>query len=183
MVKNLHVFDFDNTLFRSPLPPDWWPSGKGWWGSIESLSPPLVPKDPGHEWWIDRTVSAMRRSISNQETYTVVLTGRIAARFTMRVNELLRNNGITPHEVILLTRGPTDSYKIVEMRRLVSGLDGLETVEIWEDRLNHLARFTHEIGKLGVTVVPHAVVEDSMDIDESDPAVQHARQQYLSQRR
>ena len=75
----LHFFDFDGTLFRSPFPPEWWPwpGGTKWWSWEESLTEPCVPERPGREWWNGPIVQQAKKSIKDPNVYAVLATGRI----------------------------------------------------------------------------------------------------------
>ena len=74
-MAELHLYDFDGTLFRSPQRPDWW--GKdSWIMSPESLGPPCVPLKPGRDWWIGKTVQAAKQSIGDRDTWAILCTGR-----------------------------------------------------------------------------------------------------------
>ena len=63
----IHIFDFDGTLFRSPLPPPLWKGG--WWSKPESLNAPCVPEEPDESWWILDTVSQAKDSIANSNVF------------------------------------------------------------------------------------------------------------------
>ena len=74
MSTELHIYDFDGTLFRSPHQPAVWEGD--WWSDPASLLPPCVPEKPGSEWWIASTVSSAKRSISDSDVFAVMMTGR-----------------------------------------------------------------------------------------------------------
>jgi len=95
----LAVFDFDGTLFRSPEAPIW--AGKGWFVNVESLGPPCVPEKPEPNWWVSNTVSAARGAISDQNTWAVLITGRVDSIFRWRIPELLKAAGLNFDEVHL----------------------------------------------------------------------------------
>lgn len=155
-IKTLAVFDFDNTLFRSPLPP---PTHKGgWWSRPESLGPPHVDEKPGHDMWNTRVVAAARKAISDPTTYSVLMTGRLHYRFSKRVNELLRMQGLH-FDAVYLNPGDsaTELFKKTRIREMVE-TTGAEHVEIWEDRRNHLDSFCHMVTQeLGLTCGPNFV--------------------------
>lgn len=106
MPSELHIFDFDGTLFRSPtntpenqrkyeqktgIP---WivskalsrelsakhgkfvPMRSGWFGRVETLEPPLVPDPAPPEWFIKSSVDALQQSRVNPDAVTLVMTGR-----------------------------------------------------------------------------------------------------------
>jgi hypothetical protein len=106
MQTEIHVFDFDGTIFNSPEDhPDnykkyeeltgipWiitketsaeltkklgYPvkTRKGWWGKGETLEPPLVPNPAPIEWFNSEVVGDFIQSKSNQNAVTLLLTGR-----------------------------------------------------------------------------------------------------------
>lgn len=150
----LHMFDFDNTLFHSPHPPEGW--AKGWWGQLDSLTPPMVPEDPGPEWWIGPTLAAAKRAISDPHSIAVVITGRIQ-KFTPVVKSLLRSVGLTFDAVYLSKGGPTDAYKIRVLGDLLDQYPEVTRVDLWEDRADHLLKFVAFVESRGVEAVPHLV--------------------------
>ena len=92
-MSELHVYDFDGTLFRSPHAPAVW--DKDWWSDPASLLPPCVPEKPGNEWWISSTVGSAKRSISDPDVFSIMMTGRKdQSAFRYRVPELLRQKGL-----------------------------------------------------------------------------------------
>ena len=104
-MNELHIYDFDGTLFNSPtdtpenhrryeeltgIP---WiitkeksvelsqkhgkkiKSRRGWWGQSETLEPPLVPKPAPPEWFNISVVESLTLSKENQQAITLILTG------------------------------------------------------------------------------------------------------------
>ncbi|KAJ3181727.1 hypothetical protein HDU87_000745 [Geranomyces variabilis] len=100
-ITALHVFDFDSTLFRSPLPNRaiWSDtlrgaliSDCGWFQDSRTLESPYVPTAPGPEWWHAETVAEIARSrAAASTTLRVLLTGRRRDRFYARVREMCRS--------------------------------------------------------------------------------------------
>lgn len=90
--KKLAIFDFDSTLFFSPLlsPTIWHPQlisiatsesvyGPGWWRDIRSLDIGPFEKLQKNAWegyWNEKIVQEARDCIQDPNTMTVVLTGR-----------------------------------------------------------------------------------------------------------
>lgn len=105
-MDELHVYDFDGTLFNSPtdtpenhkryeeltgIP---WTIDKktseelsnktgktihprsGWWGRPETLEPPLVPIPAPVDWFNKAVVSALNESKANESAIVLLLTGR-----------------------------------------------------------------------------------------------------------
>lgn len=156
MIKSLHVYDFDGTLFRSPEEPPWW-HHKGWWTDPASLKSPCVPSQPPDDWWVGSVLKRAKESIADEETYTVLLTGRRDGTFNSRVKVLLSQAELEFDEVHLSTQEDSQAFKIAELKRLVKEHPDLETVEMWEDRPGQLPPFKYVIESAGIKFVAHKV--------------------------
>lgn len=160
----VHFFDFDNTLFRSPVKPDWWDAKRKWWSDPASLDPPCVPAHPGAEWWIQPVVAAAKQSTRNPNVYAVLLTGRHDRVYRWRVPELLRQAGLNFDEVNLAPgEASTLSWKLGMMKRILSRFPEARTVHIWEDR-DHIADFEKQAQRLGFAVESHRVSEPDQQV-------------------
>ena len=139
----LHLFDFDGTLFRSPDPPEWWPwpGGTKWWSWEESLTEPCVPERPGREWWNGPIVQQAKKSIKDQNVYAMLATGRIDAVFRWRVPELLKLAGLSFDEVHMSPGGATLTFKTNLVKRILRRHPAIGAVHIWDDRKEHLRGF------------------------------------------
>jgi hypothetical protein len=106
MPTEIHVFDFDGTIFNSPedtpenhkkyeqltgIP---WiitnelskelteklgrpiKARKGWWGKAETLEPPLVPNPAPADWFNSKVIADFNESKANKDAATLLLTGR-----------------------------------------------------------------------------------------------------------
>lgn len=142
---HLAVFDFDGTLFASPLRPSWWP-WQGFWGRPESLSPPYVPERPDADWWVPGVVAAAKKAISDPGTYTVLLTGR-PPKLSHRIKELLHGAGLRFDEYHF-SNDDTLTFKVRVIESLVGKLQP-ESVTLWEDREEHLSTFDAALKALG----------------------------------
>ena len=71
----LHVYDFDDTLFDSPLPPDK-AEAKGWWIDPGSLMPPVVPEGTEKQ-RAGAAVPDAHRSAADRKTHAVLVSGRV----------------------------------------------------------------------------------------------------------
>ena len=154
-MRRLSVFDFDGTLFKSPEKPvDW---ATGWWGNPASLSAPIVPERPGAEWWNAHVVEAAQRDSADPETVSLLLTGRLAKRFTVRLTELLAQAELSFDRVILSTGGDTEAHKLLMIGEFLSVYPTIVEVDIWEDRHEHLTKFTNFACERGKFVRPFLV--------------------------
>ncbi|CCK72121.1 uncharacterized protein KNAG_0J00380 [Huiozyma naganishii CBS 8797] len=98
-VKKLHVYDFDNTLFRSPNPnealytsrlygsvmqPDTPQNVGGWWDNpypLEVAAKLLESSDDPYLYWNKRMLNLAALSNSSPDTLSIILTGRKENRF------------------------------------------------------------------------------------------------------
>ena len=137
----LHVFDFDGTLFKSPLRPDWWPM-LGWWGKPESLEPPCVPQDPGPEWWTP-VVAEAQASIADPKAHCILMTGRLEKRFPARVHDLLSQVGLGFDKTFLTVggKGGTIGFKTRVIGSILDSHPEIQTLRVWDDRGEHMPAF------------------------------------------
>ena len=155
MVKELHVFDFDGTLFRSPLPnPKNFSKAEigaikskgGWFHLPPSLCPPAVPHEPEEEWWINHIKERAHEILGRKDCRAVLLTGR-GLLFTDRVKEITTGAGLDFHSYHLKPPGNnTLPWKCDLISGLVKDLrvetdSALAELHIYEDRVRHFERF------------------------------------------
>jgi len=163
MRNELHVYDFDGTLFRSPHAPAVW--DKDWWSDPASLLPPCVPEKPGSERWISSTVGSAKRSISDPDVFSIMMTGRKdKSAFRYRVPELLRQKGLN-FDAVHLDQGSGNSLggKIKTIFKYLSRYPFIDTVRIWDDRGSHLRQFKSLLEREGYTVHVDHVRARSLD--------------------
>ena len=109
-MAELHLYDFDGTLFRSPHQPMVWEGD--WWNDVRSLMPPCVPDRPGAKWWVGSTVSSAKQSIGDSDVFAVLSTGRLdRSGFRYRIPELLKQKGLNFDEVHLAPPQGTLNFK------------------------------------------------------------------------
>jgi len=178
-VPELHLYDFDGTLFRSPDEPSWW--GKdNWIFNPASLGPPCVPDTPGADWWNGPVVSSAKQSIADADTWTILCTGRpqgVGNRW--RIPELLKQAGLVFDEVFLNPGLDTEDFKKKTITRILRQYPDIDTVQVWEDRGEHLAAFMHHVEGLGKAGVPHLIKGPHHDVvctpDDMRDAVNEGR--------
>ncbi len=140
----LYIFDFDGTLFRSPMKPALWQGS--WWGNMSSLSHPCVPQTPPDDWWVSDTVSAARAAINDPSALSIMMTGRKKTEeMYLRVGELLSSAGLSFHEVILSDDFNTKSFKSGEISKIILENPTINFVKIYDDRPGYLEEYSNLI--------------------------------------
>lgn len=167
-VNNLHIYDFDNTLFSSPLPNPqlWHPSTigllqayevfahGGWWHNpdiLASTGEGIEKEEPRawKGWWNDIVVQLAETSIQEEDTLTVLLTGRGESNFADLINRIVKSRGLDFDMVVLKPEvGPnqqqfisTMDFKQVFLRDLVLTYRHAQNIRIYEDRVKHVKGF------------------------------------------
>jgi len=158
VITEIHLFDFDGTLFRSPEPPPGYPDGDEWWPNPASMKPPHVPEKPGASYWIKESVQGLRKAIARPRAFTAVLTARMYP-LRERITELLDQQGLHPDDVILNESDHRASgYKIAEMTYLTRQIPTANVIHFWEDKVADLKGFQrYAERRLGKGFVPHLI--------------------------
>ncbi|KAI9310973.1 hypothetical protein BX666DRAFT_1125855 [Dichotomocladium elegans] len=163
----LAIFDFDSTLFYSPLlsPSIWHPTlvhavtnegqlGPGWWRDIRSLE--LGADVENSRWdgfWNPEVVRQARECIADESTLTVVLTGRRVHPFFDKVSAMLASQNLR-FDMTCLRPDPenpevdnqsvfasTMEFKLAFILHLLHRVPSLSTVTMWDDRPHHVKKF------------------------------------------
>lgn len=152
--RRLVIYDFDGTLFNSPdreagelayleatgqtLP------FPGWWGRLESLSPPIVPEIPGEEWLIPGTIAAYREDAKDENSELCLMTGR-PFKNRKRVIAICDNFDLKFHHYYFRGQPGQKGRDTLEIKaNFIEGdlIHGeLAVLEIWEDRPEHTSAF------------------------------------------
>ncbi|KAJ3183680.1 hypothetical protein HDU85_002109 [Gaertneriomyces sp. JEL0708] len=183
-ITRLLIFDFDSTLFHSPLPStELWSDTLagaligdcGWFSEPKTLQPPYIPDAPSEEWWDPEVVRAAREGIKDkQRTLTVLLTGRRHDLFGDRIIKMCQ--ALNPplkfdllffregHNVDPQWRHPTTlDFKLGVLRSLLKHFPMIDHIELYDDRKRHLDLFAKELqvlckkGKVKSFLVKHVV--------------------------
>ncbi|KAF9995343.1 hypothetical protein BGZ79_010965 [Entomortierella chlamydospora] len=107
-LHTVHVFDFDQTLFRSPLPnPALWDTsfigqmvswntcGPGWWHNPATLDlGPEAEASIWDGWWNEDLVAEITRSSNNPECLTILLTGRCGPVYNDQLIRMIQAKGL-----------------------------------------------------------------------------------------
>ncbi len=157
----MSFFDFDNTLFRSPMKPALWKGS--WWASPLSLSPPIVPEIPDESWWIQETVSAAKAAIADPNTFSVCLTGRQDHVYRGRIPYLLHDAGLNFDMVKLSNGNDTFEFKSREILELIRKHPFVSKIGLWDDKATFLTGYKAliESDDPEIEVTIHHVVAES----------------------
>ena len=167
-IKAIHVYDFDNTLFRTPLPnpqiwngptmgqlanPDVFVNG-GWWHDSRILA----ATGEGHEkeepkawagWWNEKIVELVQLSEQQPDALTVLLTGRSESGFSELIKRMAKAKGLDFDLVSLKPAvGPNNErfsstmhFKQMFLKALMETYKQAEEIRIYEDRVKHVKGF------------------------------------------
>lgn len=145
--RKISVFDFDGTLVDTPLAspenkqkwadyygkPEW--PYLGWWGRDESLDTKVWDMEP-----IGEVYNDYQKQVSNPETVTVLLTGRLQKQADL-VKKITDSIGYKFDYYLFNGRGHTLDNKINHLNDLLVKYPDVRDIELWDDRLEHFADF------------------------------------------
>lgn len=167
-IRSVHIYDFDNTLFASPLPnkqiwngptlgqlqnPDLFVNG-AWWHdpAILACTGEGIEKEEPRAWdgwWNEQIVSLVELTMQQSDALNVLLTGRSESRFADLVQRIVASRKLDFHMVCLKPAvGPrgqkfssTMLFKQELLKDLVYTYREAEEIRIYEDRPRHVAGF------------------------------------------
>ncbi|KAK2593728.1 hypothetical protein QQS21_008546 [Conoideocrella luteorostrata] len=167
-IKALHVYDFDNTLFKTPLPnPALWNgqtigllatqeafSNGGWWHDNRILAATgdgLEKEEPRAwaGWWNEKVVDLARLTIKQPDALCVLLTGRSEKSFSELVKKMVAAKGLEFDIVSLKPQvSPTNQrfqstmhFKQLFLNSLLETYKQAAEIRVYEDRPKHTAGF------------------------------------------
>jgi hypothetical protein len=185
-IKALHVYDFDNTLFCSPLPnPLIWHQSTigllqtyetlafgGWWhdNSILAATGEGLEKEEARAWeghWNETVRELVELSTGSKETLTVLLTGRGETNFADLVNRICNSRKLDFDLVVLKPEvGPagqrfdsTMNFKQEFFKELVFTYHSADEIRVYEDRPKHVKTFKEFFERLNKSFLSHRVDE------------------------
>jgi len=147
--KRLNIFDFDGTIFYSPVPnPNLWGDktlgklkadykmgGYGWYQNILSLDDKYINQDD----FVEEVVAEVEKSIADPNYVTVMLTGRSTAN-EQNIRKILNQRGLKFDEYGFKTGGTTMGFKQDFIRSLIEKYKP-SRITMWDDREKHVTRF------------------------------------------
>ncbi|KAI9757038.1 MAG: Vacuolar protease A [Chaenotheca gracillima] len=167
-IKSIHVYDFDNTLFRSPLPNlKLWNSSTygrlqqsdafvngGWWhdSTILAATGDGVEKEEPRGWrgwWNEDIASLVQLSMQQKDALKVLLTGRSEKGFRDLIKRMVASKNLEFDMVCLKPevgpRNETFSSTMVFKKALLADLlytyKDAEEIKVYEDRVRHVKAF------------------------------------------
>jgi len=166
----LHIYDFDGTLFRSPEPPEWWDKKAlgNWFVSNVSLGRPFLADVPPSNAWIQSVVAEAKDSIANPNVWAVMCTGRVGTgSMDYRIAELLKNKGLDFDEVYLNPNmgSKTAPYKQRTTFEILKRLPQIKHIEIWEDTKENIQAVEKVADRLGLTFEGHIIKPTPYPVD------------------
>ncbi|KAI0123705.1 hypothetical protein BJ170DRAFT_640105 [Xylariales sp. AK1849] len=167
-IKSIHVYDFDNTLFKTPLPnpklwngqtlgslgsPDIFLNG-GWWHDSRILAATgdgVEREEPrGWEgWWNEKIIELVHLSMKQKDALAVMLTGRSERGFSDLLKRIVASKGLEFDMIGLKPAvGPnnerfssTMNFKQIFLESLMETYKHAEEIRIYEDRVRHVTGF------------------------------------------
>jgi hypothetical protein len=161
-VKAIHVYDFDNTLFASPLPnkaiwngpsisqlasPEAFCNG-GWWhdSSILAATGEGADKEEARGWegwWNEQIVALVELTMQQKDALNVLLTGRSESGFADLIKRIVRSRKLDFHMICLKpATGPsgqkfksTMAFKQELLKEIVYTYKDADEIRIYEDRV------------------------------------------------
>ncbi|PYH75638.1 hypothetical protein BO82DRAFT_387883 [Aspergillus uvarum CBS 121591] len=167
-VRSIHIYDFDNTLFLSPLPnPQLWNgptigflqayesfANGGWWHDPNLLSATgegIEKEEPRawEGWWNEQIVQLVKLSMEQKDALTVLLTGRSESGFSEIIKRMVNSKKLEFDLICLKPEvGPrnqrfasTMEFKQTFLEDLILTYEQAEDLRIYEDRPKHAKGF------------------------------------------
>ncbi|TGJ79648.1 hypothetical protein E0Z10_g9118 [Xylaria hypoxylon] len=167
-INTIHIYDFDNTLFQTPLPnqrlwnsatlgrlgsPDIFVNG-GWWHDSRILAATgdgVEREEPRawEGWWNERIVDLVQLSMKQKDALCVLLTGRSESGFSSLIKRIVGSKGLEFDMVGLKPKvGPNSErfkstmlFKEAFLRATMETYKHAQEIRIYEDRPRHVLGF------------------------------------------
>ncbi|KAK5625690.1 hypothetical protein RRF57_001406 [Xylaria bambusicola] len=167
-INTIHVYDFDNTLFQTPLPnprlwnsttlgrlgsPDIFVNG-GWWHDSRILAATgdgVEREEPRawDGWWNEKIVELVRLSMKQKDALCVLLTGRSERGFSDLIKRIVTSKGLEFDMIGLKPEvGPNSErfkstmlFKQAFLTAAIETYKHAQEIRIYEDRPHHVSGF------------------------------------------
>lgn len=190
-VKAIHVYDFDNTLFSSPLPNRqiWNGStlgllqgqetlvGGGWWHSpsILAATGQGLDVEESRAWegcWNEKIVELVDLSAQDDNTLNVLLTGRKEDGFTDLLLRMVASKGLEFDMICLKPSvgpqsqpfGSTMLFKQALLKDIIFTYSDAEEIKVYEDRPKHTKGFRDFFADLNSSLLAASSPESRVPI-------------------
>ncbi|KAI4593926.1 hypothetical protein KJ359_008714 [Pestalotiopsis sp. 9143b] len=167
-IKAIHVYDFDNTLFKTPLPnPKLWNGhtlgnlaspevfiNGGWWHDSRILAATgdgVEREEPRawEGWWNEKVAELVKLSVEQKDALAVMLTGRSEHGFSDLLKRIVASKGLHFDMVGLKpTVGPSNErfsstmhFKQIFLESLMETYKNAAEIRVYEDRVKHVSGF------------------------------------------
>ncbi|KAF9892964.1 hypothetical protein FE257_000556 [Aspergillus nanangensis] len=178
-IKAIHVYDFDNTLFLSPLPnPQLWNgptigfmqayesfANGSWWHDPHLLAATgegVEKEEPRawKGWWNENIVQLVELSMKQKDALTVLLTGRSESGFSELIKRMVKSKKLEFDLICLKPEvGPngerfstTMAFKQSFLEDLILTYEQADEIRVYEDRPKHAKAFREFLDQLGRNV-------------------------------
>ncbi|KAI1497289.1 hypothetical protein F5X99DRAFT_28316 [Biscogniauxia marginata] len=167
-INTIHVYDFDNTLFQTPLPnpkiwngqtlgqlgsPDIFING-GWWHDSRILAATGEGAEREEArawdgWWNEKVVELVRLSMKQKDALCVLLTGRSERGFSDLIKRIVASKRLDFDLIGLKPDvGPNNerfrstlNFKQVFLESMMETYKQAQEIRIYEDRPKHVISF------------------------------------------
>ncbi|KAM0245430.1 hypothetical protein ACHAP5_005385 [Fusarium lateritium] len=167
-IKSIHVYDFDNTLFKTPLPnPQLWNGptigtlsnqetfiNGGWWHDSRILASTgegieVEEKRAWEGWWNEKIADLVRLSMRQKDALCVLLTGRSERGFADLIKKMVTAKGLEFDMAGLKPAvSPTNQkfqstmhFKQLFLGTLMETYKEADEIRVYEDRPKHTKGF------------------------------------------
>lgn len=181
-VRALHIYDFDNTVFKTPMPNNQLWTGQsgghlaeekffangGWWHDVkilEATGEGVEVEEPRawSGWWNEHVVKLARMSLQDPSIMTVLLTGRRELSHGSLIQKMLTSKGLYFNMVCLKPKlGPknerfdsTMKFKQALLADLIYTYVDASELKIYEDRPAHVRGFRDWAEKLNNSIIQY----------------------------
>lgn len=189
-IKAIHVYDFDNTLFKTPLPnPKLWNNtthgqlgspnifiNGGWWHDPKILAATgdgveQEEKRAWRGWWNEKVVELVQLTMAQEDALCVLLTGR-SYEFSPLLKRIITSKGLDFDMVGLKPNvGPnnerfrdTMNFKQTFIRSLLGTYTNVDEIRIYEDRPRHVAGFRDFLDEYNKQRVHHGLTSLTAEV-------------------
>ncbi|KAI9886592.1 MAG: hypothetical protein M1823_001634 [Watsoniomyces obsoletus] len=167
-ISEIHIYDFDNTLFKTPVPnPQIWNGitlgrlqrpealiNGGWWHDARILAATgqgVEKEEPRawEGWWNEDIVSLVKLSMEQKDALNVLLTGRSEEAFAQLIKKIVSSKNLEFDMICLKPEvGPNNQefsntmiFKQALLSDIIYTYKKADCLKLYEDRTKHVTGF------------------------------------------